>query len=515
MPAAATEEDHDRTIAALLSGTTYGEENAPGMMSDLDGTGNIHAYGVGAVAAAMSQGDTGTHARTSGGAGRAANGGALPAQGTNGGAKYVLNAENGTMSITMQSSSEVGSFGMRGHQMKARSLPSSSCPSSEAAESVHTRTIKRAGTTFTARMPSATTANGCEAAHVVRDFMDALDENEDLAVAVAAIRALTAVIERSSASTMHGIERELRGASEALKGCSPCAISLSAGCELFMRFVTRTTTLESEDFEVSKERLIERGRKFEQLSLDCRANIADLGARFISEGSCVLVHGYSRVVISLLRRAAMTGRRFSVIVTEGRPDAAGVDVAKKLRMAIVSKKKGSPRTANSGIPVTMVLDSCVGHVMDQVDMVIVGAEGVVESGGIINKLGTFQIATVAKALGKPVYVAAESYKFARFYPLSQSDFPCESEDVTFHVSCQLRPKVHNSSSPQSSARQQRQRHSGNAADAALEDYSWLDDVPVVNPSRDYTPPQAITLLFTDLGVLTPSAVSDELIQLYL
>ena len=37
---------------------------------------------------------------------------------------------------------------------------------------------------------------------------------------------------------------------------------------------------------------------------------------------------------------------------------------------------------------------------------------------------------------------------------------------------------------------------------------------VDNPSCDYTPPAYITLLFTDLGVLTPSAVSDELIKLY-
>jgi translation initiation factor eIF-2B subunit alpha len=34
------------------------------------------------------------------------------------------------------------------------------------------------------------------------------------------------------------------------------------------------------------------------------------------------------------------------------------------------------------------------------------------------------------------------------------------------------------------------------------------------PSRDYTPPPYISLLVTDLGVLTPAAVSDELIQLY-
>ena len=35
------------------------------------------------------------------------------------------------------------------------------------------------------------------------------------------------------------------------------------------------------------------------------------------------------------------------------------------------------------------------------------------------------------------------------------------------------------------------------------------------PLVDYTPPRYITLLFTDLGILTPAAVSDELIQLYM
>lgn len=50
---------------------------------------------------------------------------------------------------------------------------------------------------------------------------------------------------------------------------------------------------------------------------------------------------------------------------------------------------------------------------------LVGAEGVVENGGVINKLGTYQIAMCAKSLNKPFYVAAESYKFARLYPLNQ------------------------------------------------------------------------------------------------
>lgn len=40
------------------------------------------------------------------------------------------------------------------------------------------------------------------------------------------------------------------------------------------------------------------------------------------------------------------------------------------------------------------------------------------------------------------------------------------------------------------------------------------DLMKEHPLVDYTPPSYITLLFTDLGVLTPSAVSDELIKLY-
>ena len=41
------------------------------------------------------------------------------------------------------------------------------------------------------------------------------------------------------------------------------------------------------------------------------------------------------------------------------------------------------------------------------------------------------------------------------------------------------------------------------------------DLSLEHPLVDYTPPALLTLLYTDLGILTPSAVSDELIKLYL
>jgi translation initiation factor eIF-2B subunit alpha len=48
---------------------------------------------------------------------------------------------------------------------------------------------------------------------------------------------------------------------------------------------------------------------------------------------------------------------------------------------------------------------------------------VVESGGLVSRIGTSQCAYLARAMGKPFYALAESYKFLRYYPLTQSDLP--------------------------------------------------------------------------------------------
>ncbi len=61
----------------------------------------------------------------------------------------------------------------------------------------------------------------------------------------------------------------------------------------------------------------------------------------------------------------------------------------------------------------------------QVDCVLLGAEGVVESGGVVNKVGSYTLALCARELNKPVYVLCESFKFVRLYPLGQDDLPDE------------------------------------------------------------------------------------------
>ena len=185
-------------------------------------------------------------------------------------------------------------------------------------------------------------------------------------------------------------------------------ISLSSGCELFLKYVTRAS-LETPGFQECKSQVLERGERFAEFSTNARGRIATVGSPFVREGSVVLTHGRSKVVEALLLRAALVEKkRFRVIVLEGRPDAGGAKSAKTY--------------ANAGIPATVVLDSAMGYIMERVDLVIVGAEGVVENGGTVNKVGTFALGVMAKELSVPLYVAAESYKFTRMYPLNNADY---------------------------------------------------------------------------------------------
>jgi translation initiation factor eIF-2B subunit alpha len=78
--------------------------------------------------------------------------------------------------------------------------------------------------------------------------------------------------------------------------------------------------------------------------------------------------------------------------------------------------------ANGGcITIEPVPDTAIGYIMERVDAVIVGAEGVTQQGGIVNHMGTYTMALAAKEAKKPFYVLAESYKFMQIYPLNQTD----------------------------------------------------------------------------------------------
>ncbi|NWT66975.1 EI2BA factor, partial [Prunella fulvescens] len=298
---------------------------------------------------------------------------------------------------------------------------------------------------------------------LIETFRAQLRDDPDVASAVAAIRALLGFLKQDRGETIQGLRNSLRDAIDTLSRVDS-SVAVSSGGELFLRFIS-LTSLEYSDYSKCKEIMIERGEIFlTKVSLS-RNKIAKLCHPFIRDGARILTHAYSRVVLRVLEAAVESKKRFSVYVTESQPDEAG-----RVFINLALRKLN--------IPVTVILDAAVGYIMEKVDLVLVGAEGVVESGGIINKIGTNQIAVCAKAQNKPFYVVAESFKFVRLFPLNQQDVP----DRFKYKADTLK-----------------------TGQNLTEEHPWID----------YTSPSLITLLFTDLGVLTPSAVSDELIKLYL
>ena len=113
--------------------------------------------------------------------------------------------------------------------------------------------------------------------------------------------------------------------------------------------------------------------------------------------------------LGVIRATKDSGKNVKVIATETRP-----------------VQQGSRLTAfelqHDGFDVSLIPDTAVGHSMTNglVDKVVVGADRIVRTGHVFNKIGTYQVATMAKQHNIPFYVAA---------PLSTFDMESNPEDV--------------------------------------------------------------------------------------
>ncbi|KKZ62708.1 translation initiation factor eIF-2B subunit alpha [[Emmonsia] crescens] len=365
---------------------------------------------------------------------------------------------------------------------------------------------------------------------IVATYNDLLRSDPDLTMPIAAIEALVLLLTHSPSSTISETLDLLETHTAHLKRSIANPIALSAGTDLFQRYLITTLQRPGQlgpagDFNAIRAHLLANGRLFIKRAKESRDIIAAFGRGFVRDGTTVLTNGGSRVVSALLRKAAQeqkeTGApaaRFRVIyvVSNGHningngnnnssgSDLEGMDTVTALR--------------STGIPVATISESAVAYALGMVDMVIVGAEGVVENGGIISRLGTYQIGLLAKAEGKPFYVVAESHKFVRLYPLGQYDLPINQKVVDFKTDQSSEPtsKTTNDQS-ESQHPEHATKEQSNHLNALLSGQTLApieNRRPIRRDAVDFTPPHLISALITEGGVLTPSAVSEELIKIW-
>ncbi|EEB91706.1 hypothetical protein MPER_09897, partial [Moniliophthora perniciosa FA553] len=129
------------------------------------------------------------------------------------------------------------------------------------------------------------------------------------------------MMEKSNAGTMFELVKELKDGAETLNKRSSNPISLNAGCELFIEFITLFPH-DSASFSEIKTELIRQGQQYVAEAVNYRQKIAELAFDFIKDDSVILTHSYSRVVMQTLLMAHKR-KRISVFVTEARPRGLG------------------------------------------------------------------------------------------------------------------------------------------------------------------------------------------------
>ena len=268
----------------------------------------------------------------------------------------------------------------------------------------------------------------------------------------AAAAALKAAAEKSKARDAKAFLAELEEAGKLLIAARPTAVSLPNA----VRFVlSRVRSAPPQEVEALRLAAVDAAEEFVRNSISAVERIGEIGAKRFSDGDVVLTHCNSMAVNAVLRTAWRSGKKFEVYVTESRPRYQGHITARQL--------------AEEGIPVTMIVDSAVRYIMKDVDKVIVGADSIAANGAAVNKIGTAQIALIAREARALFFVAAESYKF---HPETLLGSLVEIEE----------------------------RDAREVADPGE-----FPGVKIRNPAFDVTPPEYIDLIITEKGIIPPQA----------
>jgi translation initiation factor 2B subunit (eIF-2B alpha/beta/delta family) len=119
-------------------------------------------------------------------------------------------------------------------------------------------------------------------------------------------------------------------------------------------------------------------------------------ASLIHEGARVLTHSRSSTVLEAFAQARRAGKSFSIVATESRPLFEGRTLAEAL--------------VKQHVPVTVIIDAAAALAIEEVDLVLVGADAITPI-SVINKVGTRMIALAAREKGIRVFSVCDTSKF--------------------------------------------------------------------------------------------------------
>ena len=282
------------------------------------------------------------------------------------------------------------------------------------------------------------------------------------AIGVAAAMGLALAAVRSKATRPADFMKEMEASASLLRGTRPTAVNLFWGIDRVMSKAASASTVSRAKDAVSAE-----VKAMEEEDVEVNKKLGKKGADLIGNGDTVLTQcnagalatvGYG-TALGVVRAAVEQGKLVKVLVPETRPALQG---ARLTAFELVRDR----------IACTLISDTAVGHMMSlgRVDCVIVGADRITSDGYVFNKIGTYQEAVLAKRHGVPFYPAA---------PRSTFDLGRTHDRVTIEE---------------------------RGAEEVVEIRGKRiapRGIPVANPAFDMTPPELVTTIITDRGLVRP------------
>jgi len=217
-------------------------------------------------------------------------------------------------------------------------------------------------------------------------------------IGVAAAYGLALAALATNETDLTRFQSHLRATADELAATRPTAVNLAWALERMLRTAQPATNTAD-----ARSILVEEARRIHEEDIEANKRIGAHGAALLREQSTVLTHcnagalatgGYG-TALGVIRSAAADSRLRHVIATETRPLLQGARLT-------------AWELDRDGISFDLIVDSAAGSVLRRglVDAVIVGADRIAANGDVANKIGTYQLAVLARENKVPFYVAA-------------------------------------------------------------------------------------------------------------
>jgi methylthioribose-1-phosphate isomerase len=285
------------------------------------------------------------------------------------------------------------------------------------------------------------------------------------AIGVAAGYALALTAWHSKSTNTAELMGEMQASANELKKSRPTAVNLFWAIQ---RILSVTEQQQGKSLNQIKQRIVSEALKICDEDVQMNLRIAQNGQDMIPDKANVIHHCNTGALatagigtaLGIVRLAHERGKDIHVFVDETRPRLQGARLT-------------AWELTQLGIPYTIIVDGASGYIMKhhKIDACLVGCDRVAANGDVANKIGTYNLALIAKAHAVPFFSVG---------PTSSIDLSISSGDEIY-----IEERAESEVS-----------QVGNTRIAP-------QGARVANPAFDVTPAEYITAIITDQGAAYP------------